>query len=241
MRLLVSVRDADEALLAAGAGADFIDLKEPAGGALGALAPERIAQVVSVLRARHPAVRISATIGDLPAQETGEILRRVGRVATCGVDYVKVGVWPAPSAPALPRALLAALATAPASVVPVLVADDGIDAALVADALQYGAFPALMLDTADKAGGSLLQRLPLPALMDFIVAVRARGALAGLAGSLRLDDAPVLLALAPDFAGFRGALTQGARAAALDVRRVRELRGRLAPRPATAAGLPVGA
>nr|WP_231497814.1 (5-formylfuran-3-yl)methyl phosphate synthase [Methylibium sp. T29-B] len=35
MRLLVSVRNVEEALAAAAAGVDFIDLKEPSAGALG--------------------------------------------------------------------------------------------------------------------------------------------------------------------------------------------------------------
>jgi len=226
VRLLVSVRDVEEAVEAAEAGADFIDLKEPAEGALGALAPERIAQVVSVLRMRWPGVRISATVGDLPACEQAEILRRVRRVASCGVDYVKVGLWPA--APAVSRSLLDALAACPANVVPVLVADAGVNAALVEHALACGTFPALMLDTADKGRGSLLQRLPLPVLAGFVETVHAGGALAGLAGSLRADDAPALRALAPDFAGFRGAVTRGERSAALDARRVRQLRRRLA-------------
>jgi (5-formylfuran-3-yl)methyl phosphate synthase len=227
-RLLVSVRDLDEALAAADAGADFIDLKNPADGALGALAPRHIAQVVSALRVRHPGLRISATVGDLPAREQPEILRRVERVASCGVDYVKVGLWPAPSAPAAVRALVDALAACTSSIVPVLVVDAGVDEALVRHALQSGAFPALMVDTAEKRSGSLLQRLPLPVLASFVEAVRARGAMAGLAGSLRLEDAPTLRALAPDFAGFRGAVTRGARTAVLDPRRVRQLRRRLA-------------
>ncbi|HET8747314.1 MAG TPA: (5-formylfuran-3-yl)methyl phosphate synthase [Ramlibacter sp.] len=226
VRLLVSVRNAGEALEAAEAGADFIDLKEPADGALGALPPERIAQIVAVLRAGWRGVRISATVGDLPAHEQAEILRRVRRVAACGVDYVKVGLWPA--APAASRALLDALAACPAKVVPVLVADAGVDPALVSYALARAAFPALMLDTAQKGRGSLLQRLPLPVLAGFVEKVHAGGALAGLAGSLRADDASALRALAPDFAGFRGAVTRGERSAALDPRRVRLLRRRLA-------------
>ena len=227
-RLLVSVRDLDEALAAADAGADFIDLKDPADGALGALAPEQIAQIVSVLRVRYPGVRISATVGDLPAREEREILHRIERVSSCGVDYVKVGLWPTPSAPAAVRGLVDALAGCPGSIVPVLVVDAGVDQALVDYALERGSFPALMVDTAEKRRGSLLQRLPLAVLAAFIAAVRARGALAGLAGSLRAEDAPSLRALAPDFAGFRGAVTRGARTAVLDPRRVRLLRRRLA-------------
>jgi (5-formylfuran-3-yl)methyl phosphate synthase len=241
VRLLVSVRDVGEALCAGDAGADFIDLKEPADGALGALEPERIAQIVAVLRSRYSGVRISATVGDLGAHEADEILRRVARVASCGVDYVKVGLWPTPSAPALAAALLDALAACAASVVPVLVADRGIDPALVAHALECRAFPALMVDTADKARGSLLQRVPRAALESFIAAVRSRGTMVGLAGSLRVDDVPALRALAPDFAGFRGALTRGERSAALDARLVQRLRSRLAPRARARSGLPAAA
>ena len=50
MRLLVSVRSVEEALLAAQGGADFIDLKEPNDGALGGLPVETIAAVIMALR-----------------------------------------------------------------------------------------------------------------------------------------------------------------------------------------------
>ena len=239
VRLLVSVRDVEEARCAAQAGADLIDLKEPAAGALGALPAERIAAIVAVLRAEHPRARISATVGDLPAGECAEILARVQRIAACGVDDVKVGVWPGSHVQT--AALLEALAACRASIVPVLVADDGVDAALVEKILRRRAFPALMLDTADKQRGSLLQRVPLATLANFVAAVRLHGALAGLAGSLRIEDAQALRALGPDFAGFRGALTVGARAAALDARLVRQLRRRLAPRAEMHAPLPAGA
>jgi uncharacterized protein (UPF0264 family) len=238
VRLLVSVRDVDEALAAAAEGADFIDLKEPADGALGAVAPSHVARIVSVLRRRYPDVRVSATVGDLPASEAGEILSRVQRVASCGVDYVKVGLWPAAVATAA-DALLDALAGAGPGIVPVLVADEGVDLALVARALARGSFPALMIDTAEKRRGSLLQRVPPAELADFIAAARTRGVMAGLAGSLRADDAPALLALAPDFAGFRGAVTRGGRAGVLDPRLVRALRSRFAA--GAGAALPAGA
>jgi (5-formylfuran-3-yl)methyl phosphate synthase len=239
VRLLVSVRDIDEALSAAQAGADFIDLKEPADGALGALPPERIAQIVAVLRVRHPGLRISATIGDFLASASNEILRRVQRVASCGVDYVKVGLWGPASEPAPRMALVDALAACPATVVPVLVADEGIDLELAQYALRHDAFPALMLDTVEKGRGSLLARQPTSTLAAFIGLVQARGVLAGLAGSLRGADAAALRALAPDFAGFRGAVTRDGRAGMLEAQRVRQLRRRLAA--GAAAALPAAA
>ena len=50
MRMLVSVRDVQEALAAADGGADFIDLKEPREGALGGLPLNTIREVVCALR-----------------------------------------------------------------------------------------------------------------------------------------------------------------------------------------------
>jgi (5-formylfuran-3-yl)methyl phosphate synthase len=240
MRVLVSVRDVHEALAAAQAGAHFIDLKDPASGALGGLPPRRIARIVQALRASHPGVPVSATIGDVAAGEHDEILRRVANVAACGVDYVKVGVGGAfggtfanssasPPASAV-ATLLQRLAGCGTAVVPVLIVDHGIDAALVRAALRERAFPALMLDTFDKRGGSLLQRIAPAALAAFVETVRSHGCLAGLAGALRADDVPALVAFAPDFGGFRSAVCRGDRAGALDPALVRGLFDRLAAR-----------
>ena len=222
MRLLVSVRDVGEALAAAQAGADFIDLKDPADGALGGLGALRIAPIVAALRASHPALPISATIGDVAPTQIDEVLRRVAEVSACGVDYVKVGVACGG------EALLAALADCDAQVVPVILADAGVDMRLVEAALALGAFPALMLDTADKGAGSLVERLEPSALFDFVATVCRHACLSGLAGALRGVDVPALREIAPDFAGFRSAVCDGPRDGRLDPVRVRALRSRLA-------------
>jgi len=227
-RLLVSVRDDVEARAAHGAGADFIDLKDPAAGALGGLAPERVAAVVRVLRTLVPGRPVSATIGDLDAERRDEILARVKAVARCGVDLVKVGVARGGPAAEPARALLRALAGCGAAIVPVLLADEGVDDVLVEAALREDAFPAVMLDTAAKGDGSLVQRVPRAALADFVARVRASGRLAGLAGALRVEDVPALRLLGPDFAGFRSAVCVGGRAGPLDAARVGELARRLA-------------
>ena len=230
LRLLVSVRSVHEALAAARAGAHFIDLKDPASGALGGLPPRRIARIVQALRALYPGAPISATIGDVPVQSRDEILRRVAAVSACGVDYVKVGIAPGADIRAA-VALLDRLSCCGTAIVPVLIADDGIDERLVEAALQARVFPALMLDTLDKRGGSLLQRHPRAALAAFVERARSRGCLAGLAGALRAVDVAALVALGPDFAGFRSAVCAGERAGALDADRVRDLARRLAARP----------
>ncbi len=230
MRLLVSVRDADEARAAAAAGADFIDLKDPAAGALGGLPPAQVERLVAVVRVLATGLPVSATIGDLDARALDEIAARTTRIAACGVDYVKVGVDAAAGrAAALALvARLAGLARAGIPVVPVLVADEGVDEALVHAALREQVFPALMLDTRAKRAGSLLERVARASLAGFVAAVRAEGCLAGLAGALRLADLEALRALDPDFAGFRSAACAGGRADALDAALVRGLREGLA-------------
>lgn len=206
IRLLVSVRSVDEALVAARGGADFIDLKEPGRGALGGLPPADIAAIVAALRAAGHRAPVSATIGDIAANEGDEVLRRVHAVAACGVDYVKVGLAREPGA----RELLDRLAGCGAAVIPVFIGDRGIDDAVFAHALGKR-FPGVMADTADKSAGCLFDAVSVLALARFVTRARAAGTMVGLAGALRLKHLPRLAGLAPDFAGFRSAVCAGAR------------------------------
>ena len=113
LRLLVSVRSVDEALCAADAGVDLIDLKEPAAGALGGLPIATVRAVVAALRERGNAGLISATIGDVPMSAQALILERVHAVAACGVDYVKVGITRDAAAPAVLQSLASTDESAP--------------------------------------------------------------------------------------------------------------------------------
>jgi (5-formylfuran-3-yl)methyl phosphate synthase len=213
MKLLVSVRSVEEALLAAEGGADFIDLKEPRNGALGALPLATIRDCVAAMR--HFNLPVSATIGDSPDNVTDA----VRRVADCGVDIVKVGI----ERNAAARDVLTMLSACGHPVVPVLIIDRGLDVALVTCAAGLG-FAGLMLDTADKRAGSLFDCVPLPVLQHFIDRTRATLPMCGLAGALRIEHLPRLMALAPDFAGFRTAVCAGDRSAALDPQRLHALR-----------------
>ncbi len=240
MKLLVSVRNVGEAMIAARAGADFIDLKEPSRGALGALDVAQVGRIVGALRQRRISLPVSATIGDYPAAAREAIAAQVDAVGACGVDYVKVGIEPEPGAPSVARDLLAMLAAAVPAIVPVFIADRGLDLSLVAAACSMG-FPGVMVDTAENRGGSVLERVDPAALRRFVDTVRGAGRLAGVAGALRRADLPALLALAPDFAGFRSALCLGDRAQALQGGLVRSLAHALAGALAGAGGASMGA
>lgn len=218
MKLLVSVRSVEEALMAADGGADLIDLKEPGTGALGGLPVATIRQVVGALRTHGRRLPVSATIGDLPMHAMDRIAACVAAVAACEVDYVKVGIERGPQA----RTVLDMLARTGPAVVPVFIADRGLDATDVAHASALG-FPGLMADTADKLAGSLFDAVPMAELGRFVATVRTAGAMVGLAGALRVEHKPLLDALAPDFAGFRTAVCTGNRDSALDPVRLRAL------------------
>ena len=238
MRMLVSVRDVPEALLAARGGADFVDLKEPRDGALGGLAVATIATIVCALREspeQGSTLPISATIGDLPMSDLGAILERVDAVAACGVDYVKVGIERVAQA----AAVLDALAGSGHPIVPVFIGDRGLDFGAIEHACALR-FPGLMVDTADKLAGSLFDVLADADLRRFVAMARASGALVGLAGALRRPQLAALHALQPDFAGFRSAVCAVDRRGTLDPERLRVLAedfkrlGERAGRPAAA-------
>lgn len=218
IRLLVSVRSADEALVAARSGVDFIDAKEPARGALGDLPIADVRAIVEHLRDAGLQQPVSATIGDLPVHALDEMVDRVHAVATCGVDYVKVGIESNPAS----FGVLDALARCAAPVIPVFIADRGLEPELIAHALTLE-FAGVMADTADKRTGSLFDAVTRVAMARFVAQARAARVMVGLAGALRLVHAHALAELAPDFAGFRSAVCAGDRSGALDPARVREL------------------
>jgi FolB domain-containing protein len=197
--LLASVSDAEEAEIALANGADIIDLKDPANGALGALPADTVRAVRAAVAGRRP---VSAVTGDLP-MDPGMLRAAVEHMAGAGVDYVKVGLFPDPRREACLRALSAL--TKRCKIVGVMFADHGLDVALLSVMAECG-FAGAMLDTARKGAGRLLDHADMPFLYDFAVRSRSHGLMSGFAGSLEPPDIPRLLMLAPDVLGFRGAL-----------------------------------
>jgi (5-formylfuran-3-yl)methyl phosphate synthase len=89
-RMLASVRSLTEAKIALDGGADLIDLKEPSLGALGALDHAAVRICVKAIAGHRP---VSATIGDLPSMNLDDMTTAVDRMATTGVDYIKIGFF----------------------------------------------------------------------------------------------------------------------------------------------------
>lgn len=206
-KMLASVTGAAEAEIAISGGADIIDLKDPKAGALGSVATEIISEAVAAVAGRR---ETSAVTGDLP-MEPAIVRARAGEIAATGVDYVKVGFFP--SADVADAAACAAALQPLAGrtkLIAVLFADRSPDFALLDVFAKYG-FHGVMVDTADKGRGRLLDHLPPEQVPGFVDRARTLGLMVGLAGSLEAPDVPRLLPFAPDFLGFRGALCERSR------------------------------
>jgi (5-formylfuran-3-yl)methyl phosphate synthase len=231
MRLLVSVMDVGEARAAAAAGADIVDVKNPAEGSLGAPPPEVIEGVRAVVPAELP---VSAAIGDMPNLPGTAALAALG-AARSGAAFVKVGLWGVSTeaeAIGLLRAVRDGVAGVPGVVV---VAAAYADARCVAQAplapellprvARAAGVGVCLLDTAVKDGRGLLDWLSPDALTSLVADAHADGLQVALAGSLRAEDLPLVRATGADIAGVRSAACgDGGRMGALDAGRVRALR-----------------
>lgn len=209
---LASITNADEARQVLIAGADIIDAKNPHAGALGALPLNTVRAIVDAVSGQAP---VSATVGDFPAMEPHAVTRAVSKMAATGVDFVKIGLFPAPALQDCLDALEPLCGQY--RLVAVLFADCNPDIQL-ADRLAELGFAGIMLDTMDKSAGGLLQHQPVARLANFVAQARSLNLISGLAGSLRAVDIPVLAPIGSDYLGFRGALCHNhARTQTLDL------------------------
>jgi uncharacterized protein (UPF0264 family) len=233
MKLLISVRDEDEAATAVAGGADIIDIKNPDEGSLGAQQPRVIA---TIARTIPLGIDVSASIGDVPNLPGTVALAGLG-AALCGVRFVKVGLLGAQTpaeATRLLEALSGALTLAKGRV--------GLVACAYADADRVGSLDPIllpeaaapfvegcMIDTAIKDGRSLFHCLPDAAIARFIEGCRDRGLISALAGSLKSEDLGRVRAHGADIVGVRSAACVSGRSSPLSLERVRALKRSLVP------------
>jgi uncharacterized protein (UPF0264 family) len=220
---LASVNCLEEARIALQAGADVIDLKEPARGILGAVPVFTLREVVRFIAGRS---LVSATVGDLSG-DPEVASEAVAEVAAIGIDIVKVGLFDKKNRIAFFQAL-AAQAQSGTRLVVVLFADREPEPETVLVAIAEGGLMGVMLDTADKQGRSLRDCCNDLQLAAFVRRGKELGLVTGLAGALRIEDITPLLALEPDYLGFRGALcADNSRHQTIDPMAVRAIRQRI--------------
>ncbi len=196
--MLASVLSREEAETALAYGADIIDCKDPARGALGALPLELIAEIVAAVNGRRP---VSAVV-DLP-HDVGQARRAFEDVIRTGVEFIKFSLPQTPDADEI-VAGLAPIAER-VKLVAVLFADLRPDFARL-PALAKAGFHGAMLDTANKDNGRLIDMMTVGALSEFATRCRDLRLAPGLAGALEPPDVPRLLVTGAAVLGFRGAL-----------------------------------
>src|SRR3954447_13076335 len=216
MRLLVSVRSAAEAALAASNGVDIVDAKEPDAGPLGAVSRSALRDIHLAL---PPDVPLGVALGDANApDQIGRLLDRVAPPVRVSGTFLKVGFAGAcrveEVAAVLRRVVERARELGPSvAVIAASYADydqaRSLSPEQVLDpAIEAGAAGAL-IDTWSKDGRGLLQHMPVDALGDWATRARRAGLLTAVAGSLTAGDLEVLRNVAPDVVGVRGAACRG--------------------------------
>jgi uncharacterized protein (UPF0264 family) len=227
VRLLVSVRNAEEARSAVAGGAEIIDAKEPSLGALGPVELGVLREIVQAVNGMRP---VSAALGD---SGDARLLATAARAAAeAGAMFVKVGFADVREMDAV-RARLARvmegalLPSSPCAVVAVAYADwDEVGGAapstVLAAAAAEGAM-GVLIDTVRKDGAGLFRCLGRAALGSLVREARARSLLVALAGRITVEDLAFAYEAGAEIVGVRGAACEEGRRGRVRESRVREL------------------
>jgi uncharacterized protein (UPF0264 family) len=229
-QLLVSVRNASEALLAHQAGADLIDVKEPARGSLGFAGSEIIVQVLDRLNGVKP---VSAALGEWLEETPSPVDPRLA--------YTKRGLAGADGNHRWRHALGQELASANGPK-PVIVAYADWQCAQAPPIEEVVHFACsrrgnvLLIDTHCKEPSTSSGR-KRPTLLDWLSSgwlaetcqrCREFGVRIALAGSLGFEEIALLRSAAPDWFAVRGAVCAARdRLAELSPERIQALIGLL--------------
>ncbi len=214
-------------------GADIVDAKDPARGALGAMEPDRLARVLDRVPGSVP---FSAALGDpADAAAAATLIERLPLRARAAPTYVKLGVAAVGSARAAERMLRAGVEAAgrkPGR--PLLIAVAYADAAphglgpeRIAELAWRAGASGVLVDTMLKETGSLLDSFPVARLRTWVTDARGLGLLVALAGRLDRPELQKVASAGADVVGVRGAACEGGREGRVSTPLVRRLRDAL--------------
>jgi uncharacterized protein (UPF0264 family) len=219
-RLLVSVRNVEEAQIAIAEGVDLIDVKEPSRGALGAADPVTLKAIARCVAGRVP---LSAALGELlegvslPPRLASQLRYAKFGLAGCARRTDWRARWQRAIACLPPGVGAVAVAYADAA------AADAPDVESVLALARAVGCAAVLFDTFEKSNGSIVNHFGLPRLARLIDQSRDAGLLAVVAGGMGVDEIRQVLTLAPDYVGVRGAACRGDRSGQLDAKQVTRL------------------
>jgi uncharacterized protein (UPF0264 family) len=219
-KLLVSVRNVDEARDALAGGADLIDIKEPARGSLGAAHPQTWEMIRREIGSRRP---LSVALGELSSLRNGDVTS-----IPVGIAFAKIGLagcgfvdnWHEPWTQSFEQF--------PNEVQPVAVVYSDWREARAPEPLDVVRRAAkancrmLLIDTFEKSNGTSIKDFGRQQLEDIVAAARLRGLKIVLGGSITTSILPFVLEARPDYVAVRGSVCRGPRHGSLDKNLVRE-------------------
>ena len=220
-KLLVSVRNATEAIDALNAGADLIDVKEPKHGSLGRASTQVLNDVAAAVAGRVP---ISAALGEI-----GEDIEASALQALCHFNFAKIGLTQAVSCSnwrATWREVVNRLPPGVASVAVIYADGDSYNAppteSILREAVKLGC-AGVLLDTFAKDGRNLFEHWPVSAVGELLAFTREHQMFGVLAGALKGKALLQAAALEPDYVAVRSAVCRGARTDSLSAELVARL------------------
>lgn len=236
-RLLISVRDAAEAVSALHGGCDVLDIKEPRRGALGMADIDQMAAIVQRAQQENPDI-ISAALGEVRDWIDYETL-----ALPTGVETVKLGMAGLGSGPQWQsqwqsqwtdvRKRFEEAANRKLNWVAVSYADHKPAQAPplqdVMDAAIETGCAALLVDTFGKRGQGLFEWILPVKLQEYATRARKNGLLFVIAGQLQPGDLPRLRLVSPDIVAIRSAACAfGDRGNAIDTNAVARFKQEMA-------------
>jgi (5-formylfuran-3-yl)methyl phosphate synthase len=235
MYLMVSVISPEEVPTAIAGGADILDVKNPAEGSLGAPGAYILQNVTHIT---PDSVQVSAAIGDMPNLPGTASLAALG-AASCGVDYVKVGLY-GPKSEEEAIYLLEAVRQAVRAFPSVKIIAAGyadaqraatLDPRLLPGIARQAGISGCLLDTFVKDGRNLFDFLAPEILRSLAEEAHAAGLLFALAGALQAEHLRFAQEVGADIVGVRtAACRDNQRRGPLAVENIRLLRQQMGMR-----------
>ncbi len=211
-KLLVSVRNLKEAQAALEGGCDWLDVKEPSAGSLGAPSAESLSEIATIAGSF---VGWSAALGEL--KEFSESNWNQFTHTTPSLSMVKLGLSECANQVGWQDRLKKIREIQPHVALATVYYADRENAIspgwkqTVETALELGS-PVILIDTFSKNGRSLLDYLSLEQLQMFRDQLTALGLGLALAGSLQPEHIPQLVSkIHPDLVAVRGAACKSGR------------------------------
>jgi (5-formylfuran-3-yl)methyl phosphate synthase len=217
-QLLVSVRNAVEAIAAIEGLADIVDVKEPAHGSLGCAIPEIIGKVAAAVRSqRDAALPLSLALGELAEWRDGNKTPLRDAISTAQPQFLKLGLSGAGSLQNSDPWIgewqgVRDAISGPHVWVAVAYADHENADSPTAESVLQAAIETkcgiLLIDTYAKNGTSLLDHLTLNQLFAIRQATARHGLKLALAGRVTLSSLSPLVSIQADIIAVRSAVCE---------------------------------